>query len=311
MFKNLHFKLLALLCAVTFWAVIVTTENTYFVLPEKIEPQVFNVDAGLAVASDLAPVAVTVRTSTETFRQLTPDDFKVSVDATGLTAGDQTLAVLVTTKKADVTIVSIEPTQISVKLEKMGNVSQKVALDVKGEPAKGYAIGAIDTLEPTVAVNGAESMVSKLADIRGTIQLASTETTNFLSHVTLQAIDHQGNPLALTINPAEIDVIVPVLQVVQSKTVGVKVNVQNMVANSFVEAVAVDPAVISITGEAMLLQNITYVETEPVNPQALGTNNTTVLLDLPEGVTLVGNESPKVRVTITLSAIDTTNTTAP
>lgn len=296
MLKNLHIKIIALLSAITFWGVIVTTQNTYFVFAEKLTPQVFNVDEGLAIAGDLTPVAVTVRTSADVFRQLTESDFKISVDAQDLPAGEHTVSVTVTTKKADVSIISIEPAQIAVTLETMANVKQQVSLQVHGEPAKNYAVGDITALAPTVAVSGAESIVEKLVTIQGSIQLASTETTNFVSHVVLEALDQQGNPLSLKIEPAEIDVIIPILQVVQSKTVGVKAEIQNTLENTFVESVIIEPDVISITGEVSLLQEITYISTVPIMPQQIGINITTVALDLPEGVTVVDHQSTKVYV---------------
>lgn len=309
MFKNIHIKILALFCAIIFWAVIVTTENTYFVVPEKITPQVFNVDEGLAIADELTPVAVTVRTSSDVFRQLTPGDFKVYVDAQDLSEGEHTLDVLVSTKKADVSIVSIEPAQIALKIEKMAKQVEKISLTITGTPAKSYAVGEVEPLTPTVEVTGAENLVSKLAAVTGVVQLQSTETTNFVSHITLQAEDGQGNILPLTLDPVEVDVIVPVLQVVQSKTVGVKANVQNTLENSFIESIAVEPDVVSITGEAGILENITYIETKPITPQQVGINITNGILALPDGVTLVENESPQVRITIIISPLETDITT--
>lgn len=305
MFKNIHIKILALLTAIIFWAVIVTTENTYFVVPEKITPQVFNVDEGLAIADELTPVAVTVRTSSDVFRQLTPGDFKVYVDAQDLSEGEYTLDVLVSTKKADVSIVSIEPAQIALKIEKMAKQVEKISLTIIGTPAKSYAVGEVEPVTPTVEVTGAENLVSKLGAVTGVVQLQSTETTNFVSHITLQAEDGQGNILPLTLDPAEVDVIVPVLQVVQSKTVGVKANVQNTLENSFIESIAVEPDVVSITGEASVLENITYIETKPIIPQQTGTNITNGMLALPDGVTLVENESSQVRITIIISPLET------
>lgn len=297
--ENVGIKALSLLLAVLFWFFTLSSENTFFVFPQKLSIEAFNVPEGLAVANELGTVELTVRADSEIYKRLTPEDFSIYVDLKGLAEGERDVNVVVNVKKSEVTIVSISPATIGVELEEVTQKSMAVEVNLEGEPAEHYEAQSLEGDEIIVQLSGARSVVQNVASIEAEVSFTGGETTSTVFTVSLVAVDGEGQPISnVTIKPSEVDIEVLVERMESQKTVGIKVNVES-IPEGWVESLSVIPATVHIQGELELLEAIDYLETEPIEVTS-GQATIELIADLvlPDGITLAEGESDSVEVTL-------------
>lgn len=105
------------------------------------------------------------------------DDYKVMLDLTKVEPGDTTLPLYYKLPKG-VSLVRMNPKEVTVHVESRNTKSFPISLVTKGKPAEGYQIGT-PVLQPTdtVEVTLADNELSKVAKIQGTIELNGENET--------------------------------------------------------------------------------------------------------------------------------------
>lgn len=299
--KNFPTKLASLGLAVLFWFFVLSSQNTFFVYPQEIPIQAFNLPEGLAVVNDLGSVTLTVQAEGDLAQSLSADDFSVYVDLAGLAEGTKRVDVVVNVQQADVTIVRVSPERVDVTLEAVTNAEFPVVYSLEGDPAKNYEAFFLDNEPMTVLVQGASTVLQSIDTISAQVVLSGEETESFFKTVELVPLDANGEPVPnVTLEVEEIEVEVGVDRIQTQKTVGIKVNLAPP-DDGWVESLTVVPAVVHIQGELEVLEAIDYLETETFTiTSSQSTVETVVELRLPEGVTLVEGESDQVEVTVVI-----------
>lgn len=310
--KNLGLKFIALGLAIFFWFFVLTSENTFFVFPEEIPVEAFNVPEGLAAVNELGTVTLTVKADGEVYKTLTADQFRAYVDLQGLAAGTQTVKISVNTETSEVSIVSIDPESLSVVLEALVESEFLLSTSMEGDPATHYEASLLIDEQQTIQVRGAKSVVQQVESVVAKISLNGEETESFTKEVTLEAVDGSGNIVSnVTLTPAEVWVDVTLEQVESQKAVGVKVNVES-ISGGWVESMSAVPAIVYIQGEEEILADISTLETEEIHINKDSEKvELSVTLILPEGVTLVEGEPDEVEVTLIISYSDEEEPSSP
>ena len=166
MFRNLHYKVLALLAAFGLWGGAHSTASRELGFDIPVVPA--NVPDDLVItARSSDAVNIRVRGSNAALRRLDVVDLEYSVDLAGARPGttdrDVETAVMDLPRGADV--VSRSPASLEFTLERKSTRAVKVRADLDGEPGPGFQIGEVTIDPPRLRIAGARSEVLRLAEV--------------------------------------------------------------------------------------------------------------------------------------------------
>ncbi|MBI5151974.1 hypothetical protein HZA39_00405 [Candidatus Peregrinibacteria bacterium] len=300
LFKNLALKIFSLILAILFWIIIIASQQTPFQFADQLEIKPFNLSEQLSLVTSLPKVKIKILASKEILPKLTKQDFEAYIDLKNIQKGKNILSVAVAPKIPNVTVASINPSQVTVEIE---NVSQKqvpISAFYKGSPSEGYKIGELIPQTAKAQIKGAESVIKKISDVKGIIYLDGAESENFQKDIVLQAFDNNGAEIKeVSIEPRNVKVDITVLALMSEKSVDIKVITKGSLKNASVLSVKTDPATIEIKGDKKSLEGIEYIETIPMDiTDAVETVEKYAALNLPKGLSLVDESKNKIKVTI-------------
>jgi YbbR domain-containing protein len=166
MFRNLHYKLLALLAAFGLWGVSHSTASRELGFDIPVVPA--NVPDDLVITGRSSDaVNIRVRGSNAALRRLNVIELEYTVDLAGARPGtterDVETAVMSLPRGAD--IVSRSPASLEFTLERKSTRAVKVRPDLDGEPGPGYQVGEVTIDPPRLRIAGARSEVLRLAEV--------------------------------------------------------------------------------------------------------------------------------------------------
>lgn len=175
------FKLLAIVIAVTTWAIVVTRERGRVSTAVPIE--YVGLAPDVIVAGDpreTADVEVAVaRWATSRFR---PGALRVRVDLRGMDEGERVVALSPEDVEAPagVTVRAVAPARVRVRLARVSEATLRVVPVVRGSPAAGHRVAAVRVEPPAVHVKGPRSTIER----RDTVQTAPVDVAGRRSSVT-------------------------------------------------------------------------------------------------------------------------------
>ena len=226
------------------------------------------------------------------------------VDLSGATAGLHEYEVQVKFADPDISVQSIDPAVVSVRLEEQRAKTFGVQINIGDSPPVGFLVGTPQSTPASVAVSGAQSRVEQVVEVVAAVQLRGSKTT-VERDVALIARDTQGNTVAgVLVSPDTAHVKVPVEQRIGFKDVSVKVVIKGSVAGGYwLSNVAVDPSTVTVVGSPARLDEIGgFIPTEPIDiKDAKSSSLLRVGLVMPQGVSPIGTQN--VLVTIDVAAI--------
>ncbi len=256
---------------------------------------------------------LTLRAPTSLWEQLSTEDVQLTVDLTGLTAGEHRLPVIATTPRQPVRFVEIRPAEVQVILEAASSKSVPVVIEPIGEIALGYRSGSLEPNLDQVTVDGPSSLVDQVVGALAPID-QSGRREDFEATADLTAIDANGQEVAgVRLAPAEATVTVRVSQLGGYRLVAVIPIIEGEPDPGYqITEVGVTPTLVTVfSATPDAVESLPgYVETEPVDLRGLtGPVEKRVGISVPQDVILVGDETVLVRVGI--APIEITSTLTP
>ena len=304
-FSHFTSLVMALLFAVIIWGVATVEENPsregYFF--DTLPIEIVNRPSDLVVLQpSVQRVRVKLRAPQASSDQLQPSSFRVTADLTRLDVGEHKVAIKVQVTDPLVIVTAVEPSEVSIRLERVKTRTLDVRSDVLDAAPLGYTFRP-PTLNPTqVTVIGPETLVDQAVEAAADVYLRGAKMP-IEREVPVQLRDTQGNLLSgLTISPTVAVVKVQVEQRVGYKDVSIKTTVKGAPAPGYwVSNIVVNPSTVTIVGSPDILSGIPgFVETVPVDVSNATTEiNKRAALSLPEGVSVLNNEGATVQVSIT------------
>jgi YbbR domain-containing protein len=224
------------------------------------------------------------------------------IDLSDLEAGEHRVPIHTQVGLTPAQVTNVEPSEALVVLEKLASVQFPVKLEVSGEPALGYRKGTPSTLPTTATVSGPESRVSQVSEVHAAIDISGANE-GVETVLPLRAYDQSGQEVAgITLSPASVSVEMPVTLLGGYRNVVVKVVTSGQVAEGYwLTNVSVSPpnVIVFSTNPQEVIALPGYVETNPMDLTDLSDDvDIRATLNLPDGVTLAGEESVLVRLSI-------------
>ena len=305
--KNIPVLLLAFALAVAVWisAVTSTDPTQQRIYPRAVNVEVVGQDPGLVIISDIPKtVNVTLRAPESTWNKLINEAIPVNavLDLSGLGAGEHSLDIQIQVGIRPVEIVTCSPCDITLDMEKLVSEEKSIRLVEIGELAVGYQAESPVWNQKTVVVSGPESAVQKVEEIRAELDLNNGDET-ISRAVSLLALDSDGLEVSnITLTPSRINVSMTITQRGGYRNVVVKVSPSGQVDSGFrVTNISVFPPTVTVFSEdPKLVDDLPgYVETEALDlTSARDDLDLRLQLDLPPGVSIVGEQTVAVQVGI-------------
>ena len=286
------------------WIIVTDAENPTRtrVLPVDLEVQPVRLEPDVAVANDLQPVRVRIRVEEDVFESLTAADFEATVDLDGLTIGVYDLPVEVepTTSRGSLRVEEVLPNNIEVQLAQLVTKRVPVVVSPVGDPPADYEMSIPEADDESADVSGPQDLVEQVIEATGSINVdGRTETID--QAVRLEPRDARGNLVqGVSVDPALTDVRVEIDAVTYTRAVVVvpQIDRNTVPAPGYnVVGVSVDPVTVTVSGSQEYIEGATTIDTQPISVDGANDDLVKVVsLDLPSGVSVIGN----VNVTVTI-----------
>jgi YbbR domain-containing protein len=163
-FRNIGLKVMALALGTLLW---LTVSGHQIERRVRVPLSYGNVPADLELTSEQDDVSVLVRGADTEVSPLGPGDLRVIVDLGGAREGSNLVNLGPDQVEAQlgVEVLRIEPSTVSVMLERSARREVPIEPTLEGQPAPGFAVGRITIQPPTVAVVGPESRLAQPAAV--------------------------------------------------------------------------------------------------------------------------------------------------
>lgn len=272
--------------------------------PGRIPVERPDIPAGYILQGQLGDVRVRLRAPEATFDKIAQQDLRATIDPKDLDAardGPQDALIHVTASDPQVTVVQVEPTTVSVRLERL--VTRTIAVQVRfaNAPPAGFQPGVPTLSASEVALTGPQSLVGAVTAVYVTLGYGDTPV-DISQSAQAMAVDAAGAPVGgVHVDPPAIQVTVPVLSTASTRTLPVLWTIRGSVASGYwIQRVTTDPVAVTVRGDQAALAPLTRIDTAPIDVGGLTANRSyRVALVLPAGVTLIAPTDAVVGVTVT------------
>jgi len=307
LFSNLGALLLAFALAVVVWFSAETAANPNIESTRSVPLEIYGLDPNMLIIDNPpAQVRVTMSAPTSVMNSLDSVDGSITawVDVSGLEAGSYELEVNAQASETygPVRINQITPQFVTLTLEPLITRNFPVDLVISGDPAIGYQKGTPSYTPTSVTVSGAASVVDQVTSTQVALDISEADETIDVE-IPVLALDANSDPVeGVLINPKTINVTQPVYLQGGYRNVIVKVLTTGQPANGYkLTNITVSPLnVVVFASDPQLVNDLPgFVETEPVDLTGAEDDvDTFAALQLPEGISVVGDETVLVQVSI-------------
>ncbi|MGI6712323.1 MAG: YbbR-like domain-containing protein [Bacillota bacterium] len=299
--NNLAYKIISVLLAILLWLYVSHQENPVTEQIFTVPLEVRGLAEDLVVSNQPSFVKVRIQGQRKSLESITPRGIQAFVELSGLDVGNHIVEVHVTLP-GKTQLVSIIPPNVNLRIELMTTIQLPVEVSYSDStPSKGF-LALEPVLTPThVTVTGPEDKLKNIKQVYVDVNLGDNKL-NFRQKLPVKIEDKGGNLVHdwLNVSPSEIDVIVPIVEEMPSKTVPVKISLKGTPALGYkIERLVTEPDVITIYGEFSKLKKINNLLTTPVDISNI-THDVTKHVNIvaPEGISIHGEKSIAVIIKI-------------
>lgn len=305
--KNLPSLISAVLLAVVVWVLAVTNtdpvQKRNFGRPVPIE--IFGLGSALVITSDVpqeVSLSLSAPVSTWESDLTSTNVIRAIADLSGLGPGTHSVPVNLQINARPVEVESYSPDVIEFEIEEIYSEVFSIDLIQPSSPAIGYEAGTPTLGQETAKVNGPASLVDQVVGIQALLDISQVKEDIDID-LELKAVDENGLTVSgVTIFPANVNVKMDITQRGGYRTVSVKVVSSGQVASGYdLAAISYSPLFVTVfsTNPDLVNELPGFIETQPLNLDNASENMVVSLpLNLPSGMTVVGESTIKISVTI-------------
>jgi YbbR domain-containing protein len=252
----------------------------------------------------LPGVTITYRVASTSAALVQPESFTAFVNFDDydqdLAAQPQSLRVEVRSALSGVDILSVEPEQATVTLDRVDTKTIPVRID-RGRVPEGLEIGEAQLSVREVTARGAASLLARVDHARATVSIQPSGI-DVNDQVELTAVDVNAEPvLSVELDPSSVTIQIEVEAIETSKTVPVRPDLDGTVAAGYeIASIGIDPPAVTLRGLPDALAGVVEVVTEPL-PIDGATSSLTLeaVLALPTGTRLSeASEAPTITIEV-------------
>ncbi len=308
--KDITIRVLSVMLALLLWFYVITEQNPDITkditIPVRLINTVFLEKNNMVLVSDPASYKLTLRLKgknnvLDKLNETTVDAF---ADLEGHSMkGDNYIKININGVPENVNILQKSSESVKVVLEPKVNTQKSVKANLVGEPVKGMASMSPVVAPEAVVINGAESQINKIKDVRIDVDItgADSEVKRILP---VRVLDEAGKDIQnITIEPGNVEVRVPIEN---TKRVSLEMDISGQpAAEHVVSSTSVQPEEILIVGSQQALAGINSIKTEKIDITDVTSDiSHEVGLIIPDGVQLV-NAREKVTIYVNIEKIVT------
>ena len=300
--RNWPLKLGAIVFATILYSGLVLGQNVR-TFNGTIPVEAIRQPADATMLSDLPPVTQVRYRAPIDVGVVSPDSFRATVDLSRVEAqpGGPAVPVPVSVIALDqrIQIVDYQPLEIEVRLDPVSTREMPVTV-VVGTVPDGVSVGPPQVDPSSVTISGASSRVDIVTSVVARVAIDAS-ALNVDREVDLVPVDSNGNQVPnVEMTPARARVRIAVARELATVSLPVVPQVTGQPAAGYrITSVTVDPVVITVSGEEGVVSQMQNAPTEPIDVAGRTTDlEAMVRFALPEGVSVTGNDSVRVVVTI-------------
>ena len=305
--KNLPSLISAVALAIVVWVLAVTNidpvEKRSFGRAVPIE--LFGLDPALVITSEVPEqITLTLSAPVSIWRsELTSSNaVRAIADLSGLTAGNHPVPINLQIDAQPVKVESYSPDVIEIEIEEIYSESFNIELIQPSSPAIGYEAGNPTLSRETATVNGPASLVDQVVGIQVVLDISQAKD-NIDADLALKAVDENGLTVSgISISPEEVNIQMDITQRGGYRTVPVKVITIGQIENGYsLNGISLNPLIVTVfSTDPELVDDLPgFIETQPLNLSDASEDMIVSLpLDLPSGMTIVGESTIRVSVSI-------------
>ena len=259
--------------------------------------------ADAALLSDVPPVTQVRFRAPLDVGVVSPTSFTASVDLSRVEAQPggpvENVPVTVIALDSRIQVVDYQPQEIPIQLDPVATREMPVIVII-GQIPNGIS-NAPPQVDPSdVNITGASSRVNVVAQVIAPVALDASGL-NVDREVDLVAVDSNGNQVPnVEIEPDHARVRVAVARELANVTLPVVPQIVGVPAPGYrISSVTVEPLVVTVSGEASIVSQMQTAPTEVIDVADRTSDlEASVRFELPEGVSVSGNDTVRVVVTI-------------
>jgi YbbR domain-containing protein len=304
---NLQSLLLAFLMAIFVWLSAVSNADPTIeqAMPTPIAIEIIGQNPELIITNDIPKqLNVTLSAPQSIWNRLTNERnlVRAIVDLSDMADGEHRVPVQLQVGIRPVKVIDYTPQNVEIDLERLATKEFPIELIRRGSPAVGYLAAESKMETKTVIVSGAESQVDQVVGVQTSVSL--TQVKDEINQVfDLVAVDEDGAEVTdVLLEPEGVRVTIPIEQRGGYRNVVVKVVTSGTISVGYrVTNISVyPPAVTVFSTDPQLVEDLPgYVETLPIDLSgAKDDQDLKLQLDLPPGITVVGDQTVEVQVGI-------------
>lgn len=203
---------------------------------------------------------------------------------------------------------TVSPETVEIMIEKKATVELPVSVNVNRANLPGaYKSGQALVSPARVTISGPESLINQVENVLATVTVPENTKADYTSSVVVQALDATGKPLALKVEPEQVQVRVPITT--NSKKVPLVLTTTGSAGSQYTYQLKSDIKEVTILGAQEILDRLTAIPVVVDVSQMTKTTTQAVKLTLPTGVDSVTPENISVEVVVTPTTTQTTETT--
>jgi len=303
--NDLTVKILALIIAIILWSYVMSEVDPITKDSINVDVNFLNEASlerqGLVVLEpENASVRVEISGRRSDVIKISDKDIIAQVDLSGYSEGKLKVPVYVQAPSS-VTVEDYSPKEILITFDKIVTREIPITVETTGELPDGNVIGNPEVRPQYVVVEGPKTWINSVSKVVALLDI-SKFNDDINVPVPIRIVDDDNNDVrGVSSNLNVVDVLIPVYKV---KTVPIELKTDNELPENYqIVDVIIKPSTVTIVGKKDVLQNITQINTVPVDILTLMNNkDVPVDLDLPDGVTLKNTEEP-VKVTLNIEEI--------
>ncbi len=255
-----------------------------------------------------ATVSAIVQTTSDVGPTLRPGSFQGVVSLKALEPGLHHPLVDVQSGASQVRVLSVDPPALDMELVPVVSLTMPVTIDLPDQQSlsPAYQITGETMATPAqVKVSGPAPLVERVNKVQTTVFLANAGNPVKETRP-LKALDAEGGEInGLTLEPAQVQVDVPIRQRANARDVGIRAIPNGPPPDGYwLSGVDVTPSSVTLQGNPDELAQINgYVDTLPVDvSQAFGPLEIEVPLDIAPGIQALDSNTGNVVRTVTVQA---------